>query len=78
MRAGGQYSDFELVQSTRNAKFELVIAEATPFNYSDRGGGAKAPYSYCIQYEIFEKIHAGGDDKLRIQFALPYVYVSTK
>jgi hypothetical protein len=53
MRAGGHYSDFKLVQSTRTAKFELAIAEATPFNYSTRGGGAKAPYySYCIQYEI--------------------------
>jgi hypothetical protein len=50
--AGGHYLDFKLVQSTRNAKFELAIAEATPFNYSAQGGGAKAPYSYCIQSEI--------------------------
>jgi hypothetical protein len=73
MRAGGHYSDFKLVRSTRNAKFELAIAEATLFIYSARGGGANAPYSYCIQYEIrnFWEIHAGGDDKLRIQFASP-------
>jgi hypothetical protein len=44
MRAGGHFSDFKLVHSTRNAKFELAIAEATPFNYSARGGGAKAQY----------------------------------
>jgi hypothetical protein len=77
MRAGGHYSDFKLVWSTRNAKFELAIAEATPFNYSARGGGANAPYSYCIQYEIWKilrKIHAGGDNKLLIQFASPYRY----
>jgi hypothetical protein len=41
MRAGGHYSYFKLVQSTRNAKFELAIAEAMPFDYSARGGGAK-------------------------------------
>jgi hypothetical protein len=46
LHAGGRVvihdSDFKLVQS----KFELAIAEATPFNCSARGGGAKAPYSY--------------------------------
>jgi hypothetical protein len=74
MQAGGHYSDFKLVQSMRNAKFELAIAEATPFNYSAQGGWAKAPYSYCIQSEMifFLEIDAGGDDKLRIQFASPY------
>jgi hypothetical protein len=60
MRAGC-HSDFRLVQSTRNAKFVLMMAETTPFNYSARGGGAKAPYSYCysvfnLNSEIFEKI----------------------
>jgi outer membrane phospholipase A len=64
MQAGDHYSDFKLVQSARNATF---ITEALPFNYSTRGGGAKVPYSYCIQSEICLRklnIHAGGDDWL--------------
>jgi hypothetical protein len=51
MQVGGHYSDFKLVQSTRNSKFELAIAKATLFNYSARGGGAKAAiyiYIYII------------------------------
>jgi hypothetical protein len=47
MRAGDHYSDFKLVQSMKNAKLELAIAKATPFNYSARGGRTKAPHSYC-------------------------------
>jgi hypothetical protein len=76
LHAGGHYSYFKLVQSTRNAKFELAIAEATPFNYSARGAGQKRHIVtvFNMKYEIFWenlKIHAGGDDKLRIQFASP-------
>jgi hypothetical protein len=75
MRAGGHYSDFKVVQSTRNAKFKLAIVEATPFNYSARGAGQKrhTDIVFNLKYEIFSEnlqIHAGGDDKLRIQFAL--------
>ena len=47
------HSDFKLVKN------EVAIAEATPFNCSAQGVGAK----------LF--IHVGGDNKLRIQFAWP-------
>ena len=51
LQAGGQ-SLFRF-KVARNAKFELAIAEATPFNCSTRGGGAKVPYSCYIQSEIW-------------------------
>ena len=55
--------------------FEFAIAKATPFNCSTQEGGAKVPCSCrtCIQSEENLKIHAGGDDKLQIQFDWPKV-----
>ena len=53
-----------------------MIAEAMPFNSSTQGGGAKVPYSCCIQSEFFcenLKIHVGSDNKLRIQFVWPII-----
>jgi hypothetical protein len=70
-------------QSTRNAKLELAIAEATPFNCSARGGGTKAAYIvtvFNLKSEIFLenlKIHVGGDDKLQLQFASPKIHACT-
>jgi hypothetical protein len=80
MRAGGHYSDFKLVQRMRNAKRS---SRPCPSITALEGGGAKAPYSYCIQYEIWNflrknlKSHAGGDDKLRIRFASPKIQTCT-
>jgi hypothetical protein len=49
-----------------------VIAEATPFNYSAQVRGKSAIYLtvFNLKSEIL-KIHTGGGDKLRIQFASP-------
>ena len=41
MRAGDHHSDFKLGKECEN---ELAITEATPFNCSARGSGAKLPY----------------------------------
>ena len=57
----------------RSTRFKLAIAEAMPFNCSTRGGGAKVLYSNW-NLKFFLKTHAGGDDKLWIQFVIRQIY----
>ena len=74
MRAGSHYSDFKPVE---RALLELEIVEALPSNYSARGGGATVLHLKSETFGENLKIHAGGDDKLRIQFAPPKANLST-
>ena len=80
LRAGGR-SLFRFQTSRESPPLlELEIVEAPPSNYSARGGGANVPYRsiyFTVLHLKFEnfgenlKIHADGEDKLRIQFAPP-------
>ena len=76
MQAGGQYSDFKLVKGAKRLMLEVEIAWPHPLIRTIEGWGSK----YCIfvvlhlkSEKFWEnlKIHAGSDDKLRIQFASP-------
>ena len=69
MRAGSHYSDFKLVSSVRNARFELVNAKAMPFNCSTQGGRAKVLLYNCSQFlkfDYFGENRVGGDNKLQL------------
>ena len=73
MRAGGHYSDFKPVE---RALLELEIVEVRPPIIAFEGVGLKCHIFTVLHLKSENfgenlKIHAGGDDKLRIQFAPP-------
>ena len=76
MWAGGHFSDFKPVENAGKLCSNFEITDAPPLISVIGGWGSKC-YMFAVlnlkseNFWEYLKIHAGSDDKQRIQFALP-------